>query len=186
MLISLSRFFLFCNVDVSTIHSSFLSINFSSNPYFSIHPIEKEPSCEKPSDQTSYFEKGSRGDEPTNKVTKLPDNSASALTETGDFDYRQPVAKPEEANEEHGKSVTTDPFGLGSGVSGHEDADLRLLKAPVSYFSRMQCLNIGSSQFILMFRFPSLPIPLPMPITDNFQYPRVLQCHHHQYPHIHG
>lgn len=58
------------------------------------------------------------------KPTELPPVSATAaLTESGDFDYRKPMA----LDEDQRNPSTTDPFGLGA----RQDADLRLLKPQV-------------------------------------------------------
>ncbi len=65
---------------------------------------------------------------------KPPTSDAPALTETGDFDYRNQAKKAAEVK-------PSDPFGLGDVVGG-KDADLRFAP-PVSTFvcGRGSCIK---------------------------------------------
>ncbi|VDD74481.1 unnamed protein product [Mesocestoides corti] len=59
-------------------------------------------------------------------------SNASALTETGDFDYRQPVVAQGGKCENEDNSSNGDPFGLGKGASRGQDSDLRFPKSSVT------------------------------------------------------
>ncbi|KAL5110266.1 Regulation of nuclear pre-mRNA domain-containing protein 2 [Taenia crassiceps] len=52
---------------------------------------------------------------------------ASALTETGDFDYRQSTFGSGETERDRQSSVSSRPLGLGGPITKNQDADLRLL-----------------------------------------------------------
>ncbi|KAL5966824.1 Regulation of nuclear pre-mRNA domain-containing protein 2 [Taenia solium] len=57
---------------------------------------------------------------------------ASALTETGDFDYRQPTFGSSETEKDQQNSAPSHPLGLGGPIPKNQDADLRLLLPSVS------------------------------------------------------
>ncbi|CDS42542.1 regulation of nuclear pre mRNA domain containing protein [Echinococcus multilocularis] len=65
-------------------------------------------------------------------VKKSSMADAFSLTETGDFDYRQPTLAPGETERDQQNSAPGDPFGLGNPVPKNQDADLRLLMPLVS------------------------------------------------------
>lgn len=136
---------------------------------------------EKSLDQSLLSNKDSKSNEPTLLDSQPLDGDGkeppSALTATGDFDYRQSVAKSEEMNKEQEKYVKTNPFGLGSAVSSQEDADFRLLRTPVGYYFVCIIFGYGFSFGYLLFRNLKPHIPLLMRTTDNSQCLTVLRWH---------